>query len=45
MGLGTLIWVVPALMYFGKALCDVLMLLSGYYMIKDIVGDDQVFML
>ena len=29
MGLQKLIYIVPALLYFGKALCDVLMLVNG----------------
>ena len=34
MGYKTLLYIVPACMYFGKALCDVLMIINGYHLYK-----------
>ena len=45
MGLRTLIYLLPALLYFGKALCDVLMLVNGYHLYKDVVGEGGSLML
>ena len=42
MGLGALIFIVPALLYFGKALCDVMMLINGYYIYKEVIGDGSL---
>lgn len=39
MGLRTLIFVVPAALYFAKALCDVLMLINGFQLYKGVAGD------
>ena len=39
MGLSTLLYVVPAALYFSKAFCDVLMAINGYKLYKVIAGD------
>ena len=39
MGYKTLLYIVPACMYFGKALCDVLMIINGYHLYKPVAGD------
>ena len=39
MGLSTLLYVVPAALYFSKAFCDVLMAINGYKLYKAIAGD------
>ena len=45
MGLQYLIFVVPGLLYFAKALCDVLMLINGYWLYKDVIGPEGSLML
>lgn len=40
MALQTLIFVIPACLYLGKALCDVLMLINGYHMLKTVLPPD-----
>ena len=40
MALNTLIFVVPACLYFGKALCDVLMIVNGYHLLTDVLGPE-----
>ena len=45
MGLQNLLFVLPAVLYFGKALCDALMLISGYHLLKDQIGEEPLFML
>ena len=39
MGYKTLLYIVPACMYFGKALCDVLMIINGYHLYRPVAGD------
>jgi len=45
LGLGKLIYIVPALFYFGKALANVLMLVNGYFLYKDVIGPEGTLML
>jgi hypothetical protein len=42
MGMKTLIFVVPSALYFGKALCDALMLVNGFVLYKAVVGDGSL---
>ena len=47
MGLQKLLLVLPAALYFGKALCDVLLLINGYPLYKDLLaetGDEKVML-
>lgn len=39
MGISTLLYVLPAGLYFAKAGCDVLMAINGYKLYKAIAGD------
>merc|ERR1711871_1316247 len=39
MGMKTLLFVVPAALYFTKALCDLLMLVNGFVLYKQVIGD------
>lgn len=45
MALQTLLYVVPPTLYLGKALCDVLMLVNGFKLYKDVIGPDGKMML
>ena len=46
MALQNLLLIVPAALYLGKALCDVLMGVNGYHMYKDLIGPEgSVFQL
>ena len=42
MGLKTLLYIVPACLYFGKALCDVLMIINGYHLYTPVAGESLV---
>ena len=44
-GWGDYFFVVPGLLYFAKALCDVLMLITGYWLYKDVIGPEGSLML
>ena len=45
MGVCNMIFILPALLYFAKALCDVLMAINGYHLYKDVIGPDGSIML
>lgn len=38
MGITKLLYIIPAVLYFVKALCDALMLVNGYWLYKDVIG-------
>jgi len=40
MGITKLVYIVPAMLYFAKGLCDALMLVNGYWLYKDVIGPD-----
>jgi len=39
MGISKLLFIVPAVLYFAKALCDTLLLVNGYHLYKAVAGD------